>query len=171
MKRISNALTSALASVIFCATPAFTQELVVELATVETNETSTKCIFKYRTDGSKLQTIELGLKPPCTFALPTSDPSSTAADDDAFSRKAAAWQFGNGDLVIPVIGDPVPTEWHSQELYQLRKSQGLTCGASLQGVLVDTQGIRLSPKRERVGLFCAELGVSAKEAWLLVSPQ
>ncbi|KIC47132.1 hypothetical protein RA28_05430 [Ruegeria sp. ANG-S4] len=169
MTRFSNALTWGLAAGVFFVTPAFTQELVVELATVGSNETGTKCIFKYRTEDSNQQALELELEPPCTFARPTYDSSSTETENGAPSgvRKAAAWRFGNGDLVIPVIGDQIPAEWHGQELYQLRKSQGLTCGASLQGVLVDPNGVRLSPKRERVGLFCAELGVSAKEAWLL----
>ena len=174
MTRFAAALVSVSAAVSFlAASPAVAQELVVELASIAPNKAGTECIFKYRTDGLKRQTLALDLKPPCMFAEPTPGYVSSAGEGDATGdvRKASAWRFGDGTLVIPIIGDPVPPGWHGQKLYQLRQDQGLTCGASLQGVLIDAEGIRVSQKREHVGVFCKELGVNAKEAWLLATPQ
>ncbi|WP_120632744.1 hypothetical protein [Ruegeria sp. EL01] len=160
----------------FVVSTAIAQELVVELATVSSNENGTECIFKYRSKGVKQQMLKLNLKPPCNFAERTTDhapnaSSTTERDAIGDAMKVGAWRFGNGTLIIPIIGDPIPFEWRSSELFQLRKSQGLMCGASLQGVLVDAKGVRVSPKREHVGFFCKELGISAKEAWLLANPK
>jgi hypothetical protein len=83
-----------------------------------------------------------------------------------------AWRYAGakGVVVLAVIGDPVPEKLRASSLYRLREQQGMNCASSLQGILLYTNEIRLSKKREHAGVFCAELGLEEKDFWLLAHP-
>lgn len=173
MKFFTGVLIAVLVSVTFFAiTRTTAQEFVIESVTLSLAETGTGCVVNYQINSVHQRALLLNLEPPCNFATWTAEPltnssSPTEGNPVGNAGGIVAWRYENGVVVVPIIGDPIPQQWQSQQLYKLRSNQGLTCGASLQGILMRSQELRVSSIRKHIGIFCIELGVSAKDAWLL----
>jgi hypothetical protein len=125
------------------------------------------------------RTLVLALRPPCHL-ITWRQPAPRAATRGGVSDgrpvgavgDAMAWRYpsARGVVVVAVIGDPVPDSMRGGKLYQQRLQQGLTCSASVQGILLHGKTVRLSAKREHVGVLCAESGLDEKDFWLLAHP-
>lgn len=137
------------------------------------------CVVEHRASGPAMNRLTLDLHPPChLLTWRQSPPRASQATDVSDGRPLGdiggpmAWRYAGakGVVVLAVIGDPVPEKLRASSLYRLREQQGMNCASSLQGILLYTNEIRLSKKREHAGVFCAELGLEEKDFWLLAHP-
>ena len=137
------------------------------------------CVLEHRGADAKTEKLTLDLHPPCHLLTWRQPPSpggqgGGVSDGQAIGTTGdpMAWQYASaaGAITLAVIGDPVPESLRASSLYRLREQQGLSCGSSVQGVLLRGDQIQLSKKREHAGVFCAELGLEEKDFWTLAHP-
>jgi hypothetical protein len=129
-----------------------------------------------RGTGAAIQ-LKLDLRPPChllTWRQPPARPADQTSDGVPLGSVGAptAWRYPGkaGVVVLAVIGDPLPENLRASSLARLREQQGMRCTASVQGILLRSETVELSKKREHIGVLCAELGLNEKDFWLLAHP-
>lgn len=133
------------------------------------------CWLTHRAAGKGLERLRFNLHPPC-YLLTWQRPPPQRADAEGVSDglplgnigDPIAWRYrsAKGVIAVAVIGDPIPDDIRSSSLYKSRQQQGYLCASSMQGILFLGNKVRLSKKRENVGLFCVESGVEEKDFWM-----
>jgi hypothetical protein len=141
--------------------------------------TSDSCTIEHRSAKSAMREVALDLRPPCYLLTWLQQPPQSNATADVSDGQpvggtgdpmALRYASAGGVVTLAIIGDTIPQELREGSLYQLREQQGLRCAASVQAVLLDTDQIQLSKKRERIGVLCVELGLEERDFWLLAHP-
>lgn len=133
------------------------------------------CLVRHRRAGGMPATLKLDLEPPCYLLTWRRQPPRRAAAEGLSDGVAVgavgdimAWRYpgAKGVTAIAVIGDPVPDGMRG-DLFMRRQREGLRCVASVQGVRILGETVRLAKKRQRVGVLCAELGLEEKAFWMI----
>lgn len=138
------------------------------------------CVVEHRTSGAEPGRITLDLRPPCHLLTwqrpPPAGARGAVGPSDGVPvggvGEPMAWRYADAEGVtaLAVIGDPMPDNLRASSLYRLREQQGLHCAASVQGILLQADGVQASRKRENVGVLCAELGLDELDFWTLAHP-
>jgi hypothetical protein len=150
-------------------------EVTVAGHTMRLVTASDTCLIEHRSDQARGRQLMLDLRPPCYLLIwpgtPPKSGSSGVSDGQPVGRmgEPMAWRYpkANGVIALAVIGDPMPKDLRASRSYQLREGQGFRCASSIQGVLIQGGAVRVSRKREHVGVLCAEIGLEEKDFWIL----
>ena len=138
--------------------------------------TDSVCAIEQAVNAGAARRFVLDLRPPCYLVVWRDPPprmrKASGSNPVGGVGDPAAWRYGrkSNTTVVAVIGDPVPERLCPELTCRSPQRQNFHCGASLQAVLLRDGRIKLSRKREQVGVFCVETGLDEKDFWLLAHP-
>ncbi len=107
------------------------------------------CVLNYQ-NFSESGKVDFTLKPPCYFLRRES------SEPQRFS-----YQDAGVKTVIIVVGTPINEE--TMKAWNL--SDDLVCGGEIQGIIIKENGIKLSSKILKGGVWCKDKGADEKDFW------